>query len=374
MKIFIEPNDVLMFRDGKPFSGGDDHYARGAFPPPPSTFYGALRSKILSEKYPQYESFKDGKVPELVRKEIGTPSEHGSLTLKNFFIARRIHGAIHPIFPVPKDTVKIKGKAGNEVFLLKPDESLNTKISSNFPCASLAPLWLKTENPIEEVNGFLSLQAMDTYLCGNVPGTNGIIKSEYLYRKDERVGIKKDRARKAAATGALYSVEYFSFKEDIGFAVELDGIEKFPPEGLLRLGGDHRSAFYRESSISLPDREKVKNKIKDTGRFKIVFLTPALFNNGWLPDWIDAGSGMGTLNNITLKLISAAVGKPVHIGGFDLVKKTPKDMKKAVSPGSVFYFQLKNGSIDEVFDTFWLKSISTEKQNEGFGITIIGGY
>ncbi|MFN3533317.1 MAG: type III-B CRISPR module-associated Cmr3 family protein, partial [Candidatus Brocadia sp.] len=32
MKIFIEPNDVLMFRDGKPFSGGDDHYARSTFP------------------------------------------------------------------------------------------------------------------------------------------------------------------------------------------------------------------------------------------------------------------------------------------------------------------------------------------------------
>lgn len=372
MKIFIEPNDVLMFRDGKPFSGGDDHYARGAFPPSPATFYGALRSKILSEKYPQYESFKDGNIPEGVKKEIGTPSEHGSLTLNNFLLARRIDGAIHPIFPVPEDVVKIKGNDEKNVFLLKPEESLNNKIICNFPFASLTPLWLKTESPIEEVNGFLSLQAMSAYLCGNVP--DEIMKSEHLYKKDERVGIKKDRTRKAAATGALYSVEYFRFAKDIGFAVELGGAEKFPPEGLLRLGGDHRSAFYQESSFILPDKEKVKNKIKDTGQFKIVFLTPAIFEKGWMPDWIDAGSGIGTLNNITLKLISAALGKPVHIGGFDLVKKAPKDMKKAVSAGSVFYFQLKNGSIDEVFDTFWLKSISTEKQNEGFGITIIGGY
>src|SRR3990167_1901978 len=372
MKIFIEPNDVLMFRDGKPFSGGDDHYARGAFPPPPSTFYGAIRSKILSEKYPQYESFKDGNVPEDVKNEIGTPSEHGSLTLNNFLLARRIHGAIQPIFPVPRDIVKIKGIEEKKLFLLKPDESLNNKINCNFPFASLTPLWLKTESPIEEVNGFLSLQAMSTYLGGNVP--NEIVKSEVLYQKDERVGIKKHRTTKAAEAGALYSVEYFRFKEDVGFAVELAGVEKFPPEGLLRLGGDQRSAFYRESLFSLPDVEMVKNKIKNTGQFKVVFLTPAIFDKGWMPDWIDRKSGIGTVNNITLKLISAALGKPVHIGGFDLVKKTPKDMKKAVSTGSVFYFQLKKGSIDEVFNIFWLKSISDEKQNEGFGITIIGGY
>ena len=36
--------------------------------------------------------------------------------------------------------------------------------------------------------------------------------------------------------------------------------------------------------------------------------------------------------------------------------------------------ELKEGDIDKVFDTFWLKSISTERKNEGFGISIIGGY
>ncbi|MDR4506855.1 MAG: type III-B CRISPR module-associated protein Cmr3 [Candidatus Brocadiaceae bacterium] len=374
MKIFIEPNDVLMFRDGKPFSGGDDHYARGIFPPPPSTFYGALRSKILSEKYPQYESFKNGEVPEDIRKEIGTPSEQGNLAINNFFIARKTDDYIHPIFPVPKDMMKTKGKDGNDPFLLTPCESLGNKVTSNLPIVSLTPLWLKTENPIEEVNGFLSLKAMESYLTGKIPDTGEIIQSESLYMKDERVGIKKDRTTKTVATGALYSVEYFRFAKDIGFAVELDGVENFPSQGLLRLGGDHRSAFYKESPFSLPDKEKVKNKIKDTGLFKIIFLTPAIFEKGWMPDWIDANSGIGTVNNITLKLISAALGKPVHIGGFDLVKKTPKDMKRAVSAGSIFYLQLEKGSIDEVFDAFWLKSISTEKRNEGFGITIIGGY
>jgi len=372
MKIFIEPNDVLMFRDGKPFSGGDDHYARGVFPPPPSTFYGAIRSKILSEKYPQYESFKDGNIPEDIKKEIGTPALQGSLTIKNFLLARRIRGTVNPVFPIPKDIVKIKGNDEEKLFLLKPEKLLGNRITCNYPLNSLTPLWLKTESPIEEVSGFLTVEAITKYLAGNSPDET--IKSEELYQRDERVGIKKDRTKKAAATGALYSVEYFRLKEEVGFVIELGEVEKFPSEGLLRLGGDHRSAFYQESSFSMPDMGIVINKVKDTRRFKVVFLTPAIFNNGWIPDWIDAGSGLGTVNNISLKLISAAIDKPAHIGGFDLVNKTPKDMKKAVPAGSVLYFELKEGDIDKVFDTFWLKSISTERKNEGFGISIIGGY
>lgn len=371
MKIFIEPNDVLMFRDGKPFSGGDDHYARGIFPPFPSTFYGAIRSKILSEIYPQYESYKEGKIPEEVKKEIGTPSVHGSLYVNSFLIARRINGIVHPVFPVPKDIVNIKGREEDR-FILKPEERLSDRIKSNFPFSSLTPLWIKSERPMEDINGFLSMEMMNKYLHEDVP--DDIIKVDEIYQKDERVGIGKDRVRKTAATGLLYSVEYLRLKEDVGFLIELNGAKSLPKEGLLRLGGDHRSAFYRETSFAMPDMEMVKQKIKDSKRFKVILLTPAIFNNGWIPDWLDNKSGEGEIKGIFLRLVSSVIGKPVHVGGFDLVNRRPKEMKKAVPPGSVYYFELKNGSMDEVFNTFWLKSISTEKQNEGFGITFIGGY
>lgn len=380
MKIFIEPNDVLMFRDGRPFSAGDDHYARSVFPPPPSTFYGAIRSKILSERYPKYEKFKEEKeIPEDLRQEIGTPSSEGSLTIKCFLLGKRGNEIVKPIFPVPKDAVKRKGDPNGEIFILNPEVRLKEKLKFNFPVPFLIPLWLKDEKPLEEVKGFITLETLEQYLTGEGIDKNKIIELESLYKKDERIGIKKDRTKRTAATGALYTVEYIklNINEDIGFLLELDGVKSLPEEGLLRLGGDHRSTFYRETSFPLPDEEKVKVKVKETGKFKVILLTPAFFNKGWIPDWIDEANAEGTINGITLQLISAAIGRPAYIGGFDLVKRKPKDMRKAVPSGSVYYFGIKQGDPEKVFDTFWFKSIlkgKQKEQKEGFGISIIGGY
>src|SRR5688572_9522945 len=49
MWLCVEPMDVLMFRDGKPFTGGDAHYATSVFPPLPTTMQGALRGRILAD-------------------------------------------------------------------------------------------------------------------------------------------------------------------------------------------------------------------------------------------------------------------------------------------------------------------------------------
>lgn len=42
----IEPLDVLLFREAKPFSPGDGSWAKGQFPPSPSTVFQALRSTL----------------------------------------------------------------------------------------------------------------------------------------------------------------------------------------------------------------------------------------------------------------------------------------------------------------------------------------
>lgn len=47
--IEIQALDTLFFRDGKPFDMGDDNWAEGIFPPPPSVIYGALRSAYFAE-------------------------------------------------------------------------------------------------------------------------------------------------------------------------------------------------------------------------------------------------------------------------------------------------------------------------------------
>ena len=48
MQIQIDPLDTLFFRDGKPFTMGEDSWASGIVPPYPSVIYGALRSAYFS--------------------------------------------------------------------------------------------------------------------------------------------------------------------------------------------------------------------------------------------------------------------------------------------------------------------------------------
>jgi CRISPR-associated protein Cmr3 len=46
--LFIEPLDVWLFRNGRPFNSQEDHTAQGTFPPFPSTMQGILRTHHLA--------------------------------------------------------------------------------------------------------------------------------------------------------------------------------------------------------------------------------------------------------------------------------------------------------------------------------------
>lgn len=375
MRLFIEPNDILMFRDGKPFSGGDDHFARGTFPPPPSTFYGALRSHILSTAWPEYGKFasEHDLIPDHVKIEIGTPTSNGALTIGQFGIAKRERDCIEQYFPMPKDVAKEKGEENSNLHVLNPNDKLQGKIITDLP-AGLQHLWYPSEKALESVTGFLSHAMMSEYLSGNTP--DKWTENKKLFETEERTGIRKNRTKRSVEEGGLYSVEYFRLNDNVGFTVEVEGTQLLPHEsGMLRLGGDNRTAFYSKAIwTDIPD-ETIKKKISDTDRFKIVLTTPAIFTNGWLPRSIDSNTMNGNINGIAVKLISASIGKPIGIGGFDLVKGRPKDMKKAVPAGSVYYFELSSGSsVDKLFCKVWFKSISDEKAQEGFGLSLIGGY
>ncbi|MBM4330706.1 MAG: type III-B CRISPR module-associated protein Cmr3 [Deltaproteobacteria bacterium] len=387
MNIFIQPTDVLMFRDGKPFSAGDDHLARSiVFPPPPTTFYGALRSKILSEVFPEYKTygaFREGqKIPkqaELVVNEIGTPDKAtGSLRISSFLLGKKNKDGIEPYFPMPKDMAKVKGQEKTKLQLLAPLRGLPA--TSNAP-AGFIPLWCRTENALERVDGFLNLQQMQHYLYGETHNQNWdklfegeTIKS--LYMKEVRTGIGKGRESRTVSEGALYSVEYFRLADGIGFLLAIDGTQLLPKEGkqLLRLGGDWRSAYYEKVADFILETNRIKEKIESTRRFKVILTTPAIFKNGWLPSWVDVKTMEGERTGLKFKIVSAAVGKPVGIGGFNLVERKPKTMKKAVPAGSVFFFELVKGDAEELFSTFYRQSISDENAEAGLGLILIGGW
>ncbi len=107
--------------------------------------------------------------------------------------------------------------------------------------------------------------------------------------------------------------------------------------------------------------------------FKLYLLTPAIFDNGWCPDWIDKENDfIGEYKGFKLKLVASAIGKSQSIGGFDIKKREPKKMMKAVPMGSVYYFEILEGDKEQVVEAFNLSKISDIKQEEGYGLVIVG--
>jgi CRISPR-associated protein Cmr3 len=372
MRIFVEPNDVLMFRDGKPFSGGDDHFARGSFPPPPSTIYGAIRSHILSLKSGEFQTFKKepNKIPKEIADEIGFPDKLGTLKITYFGVAENHVEQVKQYFPMPRDIARRKGKDNGKFYILKPQGSMQNIVLTDMP-AGLEHLWVSAEEALESASGFLLEDEMTKYLMGEAPGN--VIDSKKIYETEERTGIRKNRSIRSVETGGLYSVEYFRMEKGFGFALEVTGTKLLPDSGIMRLGGDHRSANYHKHSWNDIENKSIKNKVLKDKVFKLVLLTPAVFEQGWLPDGIDSNTAEGIINGIRVKMTAACVGKPIGIGGFDIVKEMPKVMNKAVPAGSVYYFELLDTDVEKLFSNLWLKSINNKRHQEGFGITLIGG-
>jgi CRISPR-associated protein Cmr3 len=102
MLLEITPLDTLFFRDGKPFSWGEETWAEGIFPPYPSTLYGALRTLWFAANI---KELKKAKAPDDPTKNI---------KINGIFIKR--HRILY--FPIPMDFVKKKKNKENKIFLL----------------------------------------------------------------------------------------------------------------------------------------------------------------------------------------------------------------------------------------------------------------
>ncbi|HDN19716.1 MAG TPA: hypothetical protein ENF46_01300, partial [Candidatus Acetothermia bacterium] len=111
-QIFVEPVDVLLFRDGRPFTAGEDHRARSMFPPTPFTMQGMLRSKILFESGvspTDYAGDSPSPTAQRLRELIGTPRKsYGKLRLRGPFVARKgDDDSLTRYFPMPADVLEI---------------------------------------------------------------------------------------------------------------------------------------------------------------------------------------------------------------------------------------------------------------------------
>jgi len=361
----IKPLDTLFFRDGRPFSMGSETWAEPIFPPYPSTVYGAIRTWLIFERG-SLKEFKEGKY----EVELGTLTKKGNLSIKGPFIG--LDNNLN--FPVPFDFLKKKGAPQSEKNNLFYIDYINKPefFISDYPLERI--LINKNDFEFEESNEFLDIDSLKDYLMDNKKILSFREKEE-IFIREKKTGIKRSRKILSSEEGYLYRIPMIRLKEKVSLFLEIEGLNDYPKGGLIQIGGESKTAKIEKEENNNPleilrgTDFKFENKI-----FKIYLATPAIFENGWLPKWIDKVDFKGNYNNrIRLKLIACSTGKFKLIGGWDLANKRPKPMYKAVPAGSVYYFKiLDDVPAEKIKEVFHFKNISDINPEEGFGLSFVG--
>ena len=344
--ITISALDTFYFRDGKPFQMGEDTISSGIFPPFPSVLYGILRSAYFAENMDEFSLRNIAEDPTKALKitQICLKNESNEL-----------------LFPLPNDLITAEDES---LHLLKLEE--NTLISSTItPMILSSPIAGKTQS---NAGNYLSLSALNRYLnTPNLPIALTNIQS--ALSTDSKIGIGRNTATHTAEEGKLYRINFQRLKgktgentHEISLCVEYDGIA-IAEKGLLRVGAEGKGASY---ALLEPEiQTQVSCPALTRNRFKMYVSSPAIFMEGWLPKFLFNAEG--------ITLLTAAMGKPVSIGGYDMKTQTPKVMNKAVSGGSVYYLEAETQEKAQDFaKKYHGTSLSDKYKEQGFGIVYFG--
>ena len=407
-QIQIDPCDVLFFRDYKPFSGGEQSVAAVRFPPLPLPFVGALRAVMLEtlgqgEVKNKDELLDDPKITALV----GGPDDPSPLSFSGPYLLREIDGELELFLPCPSDVLIGKGKHDQMKFsqLVPENEPLLPGVAVSDPGMILRAGAM--EGKAESAQGLmLSSDTFASYLLGDMDESpdDGIISSADFFQKEQRPGIALEPGKRTTQQGMFYSADFVRLNNKLGskqkfsFVMRInsnDDLKKILPEhGTQRLGGEGKFAFFK----NLPDkeffsdieslREEIEDKICESQKFKLCLLSPAIFQNGWIPDNVDPHDLILRVNGQQFRLKGAAVPKPINIGGWDLKNKRPRPLFRAGPAGSVYFFEADGGVLEKtaqtIMNAFFLESaMSTSNGSNripalyrasGFGLSVVGSW
>lgn len=323
--IFIQPEDVWMFRDSKPFSAQQAFVARSQFPPNPQTMQGVIRSHYLESQGVNWKDYAAGREDKRIYEVVGhngigdTPPTMGRLRIQGPFVAAKRSKSVEILVPAPLDLVYNAEMQQYET--LRPDEGV--AFSTDLPFSSWRPL-IKPDS-YEALEGWMSQKQFTAYL--NNETLDGELR-ESVFEFEDRMGLGMNHQRRSNEEGLLYRARFIRPHDDVGLLVHVNQDLFTQESGFIRIGGESRSArFNRLDHFAVPQAGKIS-------RIKVVLLTPAYFSGGYQPDnadwspWINRGT-----------LVSAVVGKPLAISGWDIAHNRPKPLRHFVPAGSVYFFE-----------------------------------
>lgn len=356
MKIKIDAVDTLFFKDGKPFTMGEEVWASSMFPPPPSVIYGALRSHYF------------GLHPEEISKANTAEDPTKDLVLNFFGIL--VDGKL--MFPTPLDLLFRKDANPGEDNLLKTG-LVEFNGVSNYAYKYL--LRSEQSEKVDSVSGsYINLLSLKEYLSKSEGTLNALPLSQFI-SNEPKTGIGRSNSTRSAEDGKLFrtgmkrpSVKGDSGEIKLSFIVDFSGLE-LPGEGIMKLGGEGKAATYSAfTGYELPEPvSSLSTSSNEELLLKLYFASHAIFDSGS----VISGKLIDSLGK-TVEVIASATGRAVNIGGFDLKHNKPKEMKKAIPAGSVYFLKITNPNHDNIKSLHGSNLSTPEFAKQGYGTVLVG--
>jgi len=351
MKLKIQALDTLFFGDGRPFTMGDDSWSSDIFPPYPSTVYGMMRGVYFKEKMSDFA-------------KADTPNDPTKDLEINFFgLELKTEKETTELFPFPLDIVK------NET----QDQLVNLELQEKqhfFSEYSLSHQLLPQKNMFNDKirnadsSYYLTTKEFENYLEGKEIDQEKLVKLDDYISLEPKIGISRDRYD--VDNKKLYRINQTrpeSIKGNLYFVLDFKSLVLKENAFFSRLGGEGKLAYLNEYKVNNDLKVKINTH---TEIVKMYLASPAIYKSGWKPSF-------GVFDK-EVEVIACAMGKQLHIGGWNAKKKQPRPMYKAVPAGSVYFLRGNTDTIKKLIDTYHGKKLPQENDyaKQGFGLVYFG--
>ncbi len=358
----FEALDSWFFRESRPHNSMGDSELGSVFPPSPRTIAGALRTLIGEAVGVDWSAFAagDGRRHRLgqkldLRQEIGFGDNLGNLQLDGPWLARAVASDdTRPLFPAPRLLVAKRGPREVETIQRL---SIGSPITCDLGRVRLPEIPASGVRSLEDT--WLTGEGLTATLDGATPRLDHLVKREDLFREEPRLGIARANNRRTTIDGLLYQNRHIRPAADLVLEVGISGIDsrllelgladaaKRTKARLVRLGGEGRltAITIRERATALPPAPRPA--AKGDGLVLCLLSAADIGTKDHLPGFRrnDGGGARvweGEIADVPLTLHSAAVGRAVREGGWDLARRRPRPVRSLIPAGSCWYCTVRD--------------------------------
>ncbi len=365
----VEPRDPIIFRDGRPFNPTPGARAKSLPFPYPSTLAGAVRTRAAQDEKGVFDT---SRIDELLQIRIRGP------------ILVEMDQPDRWYFPAPADCLVMQIEGENDeklgeclwVHPMGKEESEWTNLDDGLELVSIVPV--KKNKPHPNAPRFWKWEKLTAWLENPVNVQQPVNLDELGIpglTAESRLHVKIKASEHTAEREMLFETSGLEFvtvteKKSNFYALAVE-TEATLTEGADFLGGERRVVNWSKGEKFPACPDEITRRIKKEKACRLLLATPAIFENGYLPRWLETCTA-----GVTVQVRAAAVPRYQAVSGWDYKNRRPKASRRLAPAGSVYFLELTgdDAAIEQFVENIWLHNISDadQDQRDGFGLALLG--